>query len=442
MLYDNAKQSLEKFLEEFDELLDRLKTEEPNTENYKAKHNRGDPYEVRFYKVAANNKKEIFCEDQLSRLSKLFLETLEDTGIPSSLQNSINEQRLHRVLYHHSRMGISKFYTELGPQLLQRALILLACSAVSVAIFATVSFLGLVILMPLATALFAASVAYVGGLSYGISNDLLATRANLAYFVLGHQPDQRSFFISNDPVVQAIAWGVIATQDLAQIAALVFGVAVFITATVSTAPIATFVLPLLFVALPCAVLAADLFAQYRVRQYMERDVSLERLIDGYQMAGHELMSYRKKDQANWLANSDRNLAGYIGAPLLAIGALVAMLTISEAAVPIVLFSPLLSTIIPVIASAIVILALVIALRYALANQDRQIDNKYKLNKESTNGDYSDGGNPEPDKLYLDQEQQEAAKRLVTSNGIFVAPRADNLPASNDEILIAPNKILN
>ena len=269
---------------------------------------------------------------------------------------------------------------------------------------------------------------------------------------------------------------------LAKIAALVFGVAVFITASLSTAPIATFVLPLLFAVLPLAVIAADLYAKYQVRTYMQQGVSLTwipadlkvkvkmvfklpedanflpldsidfdspdiqdflneiRLKDGYQLNGLALMSYSKKDKANWLANSDRNLAGYIGAPLLAVGTLVAMLTISEAAAPI-LFSAILATTVPVISAGIIILALAIALTYALNNQDKQIDNKYKLDKYSTNGDYLAGRVSQPDVLYLDEEQERAAishsfvdeqlplvSRLQSNNrsGLFAAIGVDNL----------------
>lgn len=125
----------------------------------------------------------------------------------------------------------------------------------------------------------------------------------------------------------------------------------------------------------------------------------------YQPNGHALMSASTKDKATWLANSDRNLAGYIGAPFIALGALIALLSISKTAVPVVLFSTLWSTTVPIMVATIVILILAIAVNYALANQDKQIDNKYKLNAGTGRGELR------VDLLYLNEEQAKAAINL-------------------------------
>src|SRR5688572_24716146 len=74
-------------------------------------------------------------------------------------------------------------------------------SFVSVPFFVTV----------LANAWFSAGVIYLGGLSYGIVNDLIACRKNLPYFLLGHQYGQHSVIKSNKPNAVAVAWGVLAT---------------------------------------------------------------------------------------------------------------------------------------------------------------------------------------------------------------------------------------
>ncbi|MCX7090529.1 MAG: hypothetical protein NTU48_03650 [Legionellales bacterium] len=443
----NSTESLNAFHHEFDALVDQLKEVEAGTcPDIIPKYNRGDVNQYRFH-TSPRPKKTTVLEDQVSRLCKTFIENIEDQGMSSSLKQSLQQNGIYSMLYHHSRTYRSIAYTEMGTDKLKKTQLKLALSAVSVAIFATVSFLGAIILLPLATALFAASMAYISGLLYGILNDILATRSNLAYFILGHQYAQRSFFVSNDLLVQAIGWGVIATEGLAQIAALVFGITVFMTATLSTTPIATFVLALLALTIPLAVLTADLYARYQVQKYMKDGFSLSTvpenqrararmacgvpedtnsitldkinfdgqelrifvntvgLMDKYQLDGHALISPSIKDKATWLANGSRNLAGYIGAPLIAIGALIALLSISKTAVPTILFSTLLSTTVPIIVATIVILVLAISVNYALANKDKQIDNKYKLNTSK------EPNNKQPDELYLNEDQTKAAITL-------------------------------
>lgn len=64
---------------------------------------------------------------------------------------------------------------------------------------------------------------------------------------------------------------------MAQIAALIFGLTAFITAALSTTPIAAFVLPLLALTIPLAVLTADLYARHQVQKYMEDGFSLSKV---------------------------------------------------------------------------------------------------------------------------------------------------------------------
>lgn len=451
------------FYQKFNTLIDKIKAVENQTLTKisfaEIKYNRGNnsrhtrrSMHSLFHNQHMNPQElNSILEDQVSRLCKTFLEDTESKGISAALRQSLQEKALHSILYHNARTTFDITYTKRGQRILQNTRIKLALSAIYAIFFAIVSFLGPISLLPLATALFAATMAYISGLLYGILNDIFATRSNLAYFILGHQPGQRSFMRSNDLLVQAIAWGVIATEDIAEIAAVVFGVSVLITASLSSAPLATFVLPLLAVSLPFAVFAAHLFANHQTHKYLQNGYPLDWLpnsvqdrvrtacgvspdahtipldkidfdspelrallisfgvMDEYQLNGHALMTSSPREKATWLANSDRNLAGYIGAPLLAVGGLIALLSVSKTTVSPILFSTLFSTTIPLIVASIIILFLAITLTYALNNKNKQIDNKYKLNTHDISNYYV------PDVLYFDKTQAQAAMALTETD---------------------------
>lgn len=116
------------------------------------------------------------------------------------------------------------------------AMIGLGFATLSVVLFAIVAFLGLNGGWTIAaTALFSSAIACMAGLIYGIVNDMFATtKANLPYFLLGYQETQHSLFISNDPKVQAIGWGIIAAQPIAVIASLVFGITIAVAIAIVT----------------------------------------------------------------------------------------------------------------------------------------------------------------------------------------------------------------
>ena len=393
--------------------------------------NRGDHSKSRFLRTTLP--KHAYLEDQISRLTKTFIETIEDENLSPSLLEAYRKHHINEILYHNGVIGHyatgwqmdgrtlydKKNYPPLGPTIMQFAMVGLGFATLSVAFFATVALLGLsggwVIA---ATALFGSAIAYMGGLLYGILNDIFATKANLPYFLLGHQATQQSFFSSNDPLVQAIGWGVIAAQPIAVIAALVFGIAIFATMMASASPVLTFILPLMLVVVPLFAVCANAYAKRSADKYVTEGISLKMLpeaikqkfrttlnlpadaekvdldqidfdsptfrslakelglLNDYQLDGLALMSSSKKDKANWLANSDRNMLGYAVTPLLAITSLVLMLTLTS--VPAVLFSPLLAIIIPVVSAAIAIALLATALTYVSLNKDKQVDNRYKL----------------------------------------------------------------
>lgn len=413
--------------------------------------NRGDPNQSRFLGKKLSKRID-YLEDQISRLTKTFVESIEDEGISPLLLDAFQKSGVYQILYHNGVIGHyttadifdrnNKENPPYGSMIIRFAMIGLGFATLSVAFFATIALLGLsggwIIA---ATGLFASAIAYMAGLIYGIVNDMFATKANLPYFILGHQATQHSLFISNDPKVQAIGWGIMAAQPIAVIASLVFGITISVV-MVSSAPVLTFILPLILVVVPLFALCANTYANHSAKNYMKNGISLKLLADvkkqelltrlglsadadsidldqidwdsesfralakdigalnDYQLDGLALTSSSKKDKANWLANSDRNLMGYAGTPLIAITSLVLMLTLTS--IPVVFFSSLLSTIIPLIGAVMAIVCLGTALTYVWVNKEKQIDNRYKL--------FTDGSNGEKkmDELYITDEQLSGA----------------------------------
>jgi hypothetical protein len=121
------------------------------------------------------------------------------------------------------------------------------------------------------------------------------------------------------------------------------------------------------------------------------------IMNTYQCDGLALMSSGEEDNANWLANHDRNIFGGIMMGLMLLISFVSMLVLAPY-MPVVFFSPLFSIILPVAVASSAILILMTALIYAKFNQDSQVDNRYKL---FTGG--VDGKNKEIDTLHVPDE---------------------------------------
>jgi hypothetical protein len=417
--------------------------------------NRGDQDKRRF--LPTNLAKRACIEDQVSRLTKTLVETIEDERLSPALVEAYRKHGIYQMLYHNGVMGYyatfdsrgrynRERYPPVGPTIMKNAMVGLGFATLSVAFFATVAVLGLsggwIIA---ATALLGSAIAYMTGLLYGIINDIFATKANLPYFLLGHQATQRSFFISNDRFVQAIGWGVIAAQPIAIVASIVFGVTIAAVMASAASPVLTFALPILLVAVPLFAVCANVYANHSADKYIQKGIPLKilseekkqefrtalnlpanaewidldqidfdsqpfralvkknGLLNDYQLDGLALMSSSKKDKANWLANSDRNLLGYMATPLLAITGLVLMLTLTS--VPVIFFSSLLGTIIPLVAAVIAIASLATALTYVSVNKEQQTDNRYKLFTSGYNGE------KKIDELYVIDEQLHEAAAL-------------------------------
>lgn len=354
------------------------------------------------------------------RSIKQIIQTIESTNKESALLSSFHKQGIYRMFYHQSVIkGIDD--TGLLGTLLNNGFIGVGISALAILLFTVTSLVGAPIwISVIANALFASSVTYLGALVYGVVNDLFATKSNLPYFLLGHQPQQTSLLRTNDPAAQGVAWGVAATFGPALIASIAFGVATVITA--SFVPIATFVFPALFVAMPLIAWAADRYAKRKAQYYVTHghdyygDLTHTWLgSNSYQYQGLKLMAAHKEDKAAWLANSDRNLFGFTKVPLIGLGTLAALITLSAVHMylPAILFSTLLATALPAAFAVAAVVFLAAAGTYMYVNRNKQIDNRFKLAFE-----------PDAkleDELYLDEDLALVAE---LSQGFNPSPSID------------------
>lgn len=236
---------------------------------------------------------------------------------------------------------------EMGPpfmqEILRNGIIGALIAILGVAAFSIISFVGApFVLTVLVNAWFAGSAVYLSGLSYGIINDLIGVSKNLPYFSLGHQPQQKALIQSNDRVAVGIAWGIFATMGLSLIAGVIFTAATLITGFIGL-PFASFVLPMLVIALPIALTVAHLYSWYKEKQRERNEPDTHELqgmknaIDGnysglnaYQNNRLKYWLKDTKDVNSWLGNSDRNVFGYLSMPLLGAAGLVGMITCSTA----------------------------------------------------------------------------------------------------------------
>jgi hypothetical protein len=140
--------------------------------------------------------------------------------------NYLKKHGFYRILYRNSQiMGEELPPDDILHKLLRNGFIGVAASALIIFLFAaTVFFAAPFWLTAIATGLFVGASTYLSGILYGVVNDLFATHSNLPYFLLGHQPQQKSLLRTNYKVAQGIAWGVAATFGPVVIATIVFTV--------------------------------------------------------------------------------------------------------------------------------------------------------------------------------------------------------------------------
>ena len=313
-------------------------------------------------------------EQNLCQEVKNFIEDIEDNEYPGGeeLLKHYLDIGVYKMLYHNPIVRGQNYEISMLSILISLAIVTLC-----VAFFAIVSFIGLSGGWIIAgTALLGGAFAYMCGILYGIVNDMFATRYNLPYFLLGHQSHQATFFLSNDPNVQAIGWGVIALEPLAIIAGIIFTIVIASVMAATSSAAVTFVLPLMMAMIPVLALCAEGYSRYSTNE-IKQDLNKYTIgNNSYQEEALKIMCPSPDSKAKWLGNSDRNLFGYFCAPLLGVTGLVLTLTLTG--LPTIFFSTLLSTIIPIAAAASAIVILALAMSYFFVNRDHQIDNRYKI----------------------------------------------------------------
>ncbi|WP_058535564.1 hypothetical protein [Legionella saoudiensis] len=308
---------------------------------------------------------------------------------------------VYRILYRNARMRGQDDQGELK-ELLNAGFIGVGVSAVLIAFFVATTLIGGAPfwLTAVSAGLFTGASAYLSGILYGVVNDLFATKANLPYFLLGHQRQQNSMLRTNDKVAQGIAWGVAATFPLVAMAAVAF--TVIATTTAFFVPLATFVLPVMMVAMPLIAVGADFYAQKMAKQHVEQHgkklFNLSSRLNVYQHQGLDIMCQTQEELAAWLANSDRNVFGFYRVPFIGLGALVGFVGLSalSAFIPPVLFaSPIIAMAVPAAFAGVAALTLAVGGIYTYVNRNKQLDDRYRL---EFSGELKPG-------LYLEEDQE-------------------------------------
>jgi hypothetical protein len=332
-------------------------------------------------------------------LATTLLAELENNREAQKAIEFLKQKGLYRMLYRHPKFKGE----EVSDDDILRTLLRSGFWGVGISVLVVAAFVATVMLgapfwaVAIASGLFVGASAYVGGILYGVVNDLFATQANLPYFLLGHQPQQSSLLRTNDKVAQGVAWGVAATFGPVVLAAGAFTVAATITAFF--VPFATFTMPAVVVALPLIAVGAEFYARKKTKEYVEltKNQTVDVGSNNYQRTGLDIMCPTNEERCAWYANSDRNLFGFTKVPLIGIGGLVAMITLSAVSMflPAFLFaSPLVAVIIPaavVGGAAVTLLGLGAYMHF---NRNRHIDDRYNLEFDNSEVNYN---------LYLDED---------------------------------------
>lgn len=328
-------------------------------------------------------------------------------------------------------------HTERGMKgLLKLGYVGLAVATVLVLFFGAVAVLGGPFwLFAIAAGLFAGATVYVGALLYGVINDLFATKDTVSYFRVGHQQQQHSMFRTNNPVAIGVGWGVAAVAPLGIIAGVVFAVGVGVMSFFF--PPAAFVFPLLLITLPLIAFAADRIAKWLANKPLIRERTYLAGSNTYQRNALEVMAPTEDDRAAWIATGGpRNGFGFIGMPVVAVLALITILVLTGvcAALPAMLFTPMMVVAVPMICTTIAILILAGLGAYMYANRNKQTDDRNKMNFD-LEGDlpyeersfYFDNS-PSLVQEILDEKQQE--------NEHFNAPVADE---DEDDLVLSSDQ---
>jgi hypothetical protein len=359
---------------------------------------------------------------------------LENNEKAQSTLSFLRQKGFYRMLYHYPKFkGQDLPKNDILRQLLLNGFVGVGISLLIVAAFVASALLSAPAwLIAITCGLFVGATAYVSGLLYGVVNDLFATQANLPYFLLGHQPQQKSLLRTNDKVAQGVAWGVSASFGPVVIASIVFAIAVTITAFIMAfaahiaIPVATFITPALLIAMPLIAVGAEWYARIKTKEYADKLSTIYVGSNSYQMKGLDLMSPTKVEKAAWRANSDRNMFGFTKVPFIGLAGLLTIITLSAVSMflpSVLIASPIIAVIVPasVVGGGALLLAGLGA--YTYFNQDRQVDDRCKLEFERDNIIYDIY--TEEDSVYVQQLLNERNLEKEKHQGEKNDGKADN-----------------
>ncbi len=342
------------------------------------------------------NDESILSMNEVIRRTNLLVANLEHLEEAKPTLKFLEDKGFYRMLYRNPKVkGQELPQDDILNKLLRYGFIGVGISALLIAAFVTTMLLSAPFwVAAIATGLFVGASVYASGILYGVVNDLFATHANLPYFLLGHQPQQSSLLRTNDKIAQGIAWGVAATFGPVVLATIVFTVAATVTAFF--VPMATFILPILIIAMPLIAVGAEFYARKKTKEYSDERY-LSAGSNEYQWDGLDFMSPTHQERAAWNANSDRNMFGFTKVPILGLVGLVALITLSAVSMflPAVLFTlPLAAVIIPAAFAGLAVLALAAGGLYLYVNRNRHVDDRNNLDFENAAVNYD---------LYLDED---------------------------------------
>ncbi len=384
------------------------------------------------YKLIAENQLKLADKKNLKeaiRVVNAFVIDLEAKDDGAVTVNYLKKHGFYRILYRNPQiMGEELKPNDILHKLLRNGFIGVAASALIILLFSTTVFFAAPFwLTAITTGLFIGASTYLSGILYGVINDLFATRANLPYFLLGHQPQQKSLLRTNNKVAQGIAWGVAATFGPVVIASITFTVTATITAFF--VPMATFFMPVMMIVMPLIAVIAEFYARKKARNYIEQGKNFLGIgSNQYQQAGLDYMSPTTPERAAWYANSDRNMVGFTKVPLIGIGALIGLIILSAVSMflpPVLFFSSIIAIAIPAIFATVACVTLIAAGVYMYIKRNKQIDDRYRLE--------FDRAKIEPN-LYLDEDMtyvSEVLKTYAKQEPVIEIIPSDNNSSTNE-----------
>lgn len=275
----------------------------------------------------------------------------------------------------------------------------------------------------IANACFTAGLIYLTGLAYGIIHNVIGSRANLPFYLLGHEPYQLSLIRSNSPNLQGIAWGIYHAFPPAGIAAAIGGLVAMI-ATIAGAPVVGFAVPAAALSLPILMLTAHVYAGRRAQCRIQQDdagqllyrqdksgkfslakealkkqqktgqkayslddylkslnnPSMSSQFSAYQREGLIRFSNNRETLNTWMMSGEREdiVTNYMPVALLASFVIFLLLTSVGIFLPPILLGIGVSVYLPLCLGAVLALGVSSAGFYMYSNQNKQIDSQFKL----------------------------------------------------------------